>query len=298
MDKKSDSKLFLTLNEVPMKKIMIVALSILTQSALTALPVGNPSAASALCDGLLWEGHCGNPCDPCMSWCNAISFRLGFYGDYVFNRHLEIDRNEDNSDLDQTEIYTNAGMLVVNFWDRVDLFGVVGASNLSLQSNASAFTGTIGDIFELETDTNFSWSAGARATIWECGCTSLGVEAQYFYMNPDVKRISQAATDSIYPNSLIDAKYREWQLGVGVSHRINFFIPYIALKWSHSQLKFDQAQPGEPLPTDLTLFNCESKKDWGYAIGLSLVDCEKAMVTVEGRFGDEKALYVSGELRF
>ena len=280
--------------EVSMKKLFMTMLSVLACGAVYALPVGNPADASLLCDGLFWEGHCGDPCDPCLTWCDAWSFRIGFYGDYVWNRHMEVD--DHGPDIEQTELFTNAGFIAFNLYDRVDIFGTLGATNIFIDTNATAFHGGIDDRLEIETETHFSWSVGGRATLWECGCTSLGVEGQYFYTKPDVTRVTQAATASVYPgNHQVQAKYREWQVGVGIAHRINMLVPYIAVKWASSQLIFDHAIPG--IGT-VVLDNLESKKYFGYAVGVSLVDCEKASLTVEGRFADEKALYVNGQIRF
>ena len=280
-----------------MKKLFMTMLIVLTCGATYALPVGNPSDASLLCDGLFLEGHCGDPCDPCISWCEAFSVRLGFYGDYVFNRHMEINRHEDSSDVEHTQISTNAAFVAANFWDRLDIFATFGATNMIIDTNASAFGGPNGTRLEIETESDFSWSVGARGTIWECGCTSLGAEAQYFETRPDIRRVTLASVTSSYPDAILNAKYQEWQVGVGISHRINMFVPYIALKWSHAKTDMDNAIFGGTL-TGVTLYKNESKKHIGYAVGVSLVDCEKASLTVEGRFGDEKALYVGGQIRF
>jgi major outer membrane protein len=281
-----------------MKKSLITLLTVLASGSAYALPVGNPSDASLLCDGLLWEGHCADPCDPCLAWYNAFSFRLGFYGDYVFNRHLEIDTNEDDSDIEHTRISTNAALLTANLWDRLDLFATLGATSFDIDTNAFAFGGTNGSRLELESETNFSWSVGLRGTVWECGCTSLGIEGQYFFMRPDMRRVTQGADTSVYPDNIIDAKYREWQIGAGISHRINIFVPYVAVKWSRARLTFDNGIPNPTTLPGVKLFNTKNKKDWGWALGVSLVDCEKASLTVEGRFSDEKAVHVNGQIRF
>jgi major outer membrane protein len=278
--------------EVSMKKSFFTLLTVLACSAAQALPVGNPSDASLLCDGLIWEGHCGDPNDPCLTWCDAFSLRVGFYGDYVFNRHLRLDTNEFNKSIEHARLSTNAGFIAANFWDRFDLFTSLGATRLCLESNSFAFGGPSGSRTTVESSTDFSWSLGLRGTIWECGCTSLGAEAQYFSTCPHINRVTFAELISVYPSN-VDAKYREWQVGVGISHRINIFVPYIAVKWSRAKVDYDNATFGIA-----TLLDQRSKKDWGYAVGVSLVDCEKASLTVEGRFADETALYVNGQLRF
>lgn len=273
-------------------------LTVLACGAAYALPVGNPSDASLLCDGLFLEGHCGDLCDPCMTWCDAFSMRIGFYGDYVFNRHMEVDDHAHDCDIENTEIFTNAGYIAANFWDRFDLFATLGATNIFIDTNDKAFGLGGSGRFQIETDTDFSWSIGARGTIWECGCTSLGAEAQYFSAKPHVTRITDDAENSVYLANNIHAKYREWQIGVGISHRINMFVPYAAIKWSRAKLDFGDAVIAIPGAAAADLLDLESKKHFGYAIGVSIVDCEKASLTVEGRWADEKAVHVNGQIRF
>ncbi|WP_100934448.1 porin [Candidatus Chlamydia corallus] len=132
---------------------------------LQALPVGNPSDPSLLIDGTIWEGTTGDPCDPCATWCDAISLRAGFYGDYVFDRILKVDAPKMfsmgaqptgsvatnyttaadrpnpayNKHLHDAEWFTNAGFLALNIWDRFDLFCTLGASNGYIKGNSRAF---------------------------------------------------------------------------------------------------------------------------------------------------------------
>lgn len=297
-----------------MKKLFVTLLAVLTCGAAYTLPVGNPSEASLLCDGLFWEGSCCmDPCDPCATWCDAVSFRFGYYGDFVFNRHLRVHHHHEGDGrhhdaIEHTEVFTNAGYLALNVWDRVDIFSTLGATRLRIDTNAKTFiTGlpVAGERFHLETRSNFSWSIGARGTVWECGCTSLGIEGQYFQYKPHISRITIADADSIYFGHDDDRgsrlKFQEWQIGFGISHRINILVPYIAAKWSRARLNFEKHHDITGFPTvgdTLEFHDLRSRNGWGFAAGVSLVDCEKAAVTVEGRWGNERALYVNGQIRF
>lgn len=278
-------------------------LTVLACGSAIALPVGNPSDASLLCDGLFWEGNCCmDPCDPCASWCDAFSFRFGFYGDYVFNRHMEV-RNGDDGDgrrIERFALNTNAGYLALNLWNRFDVFATLGASDYSLNTNADSFVGVIvGPRAEVTTTTTFSWSVGGRATLWECGCTALGIEGQYFQFTPDIERVTIASAASVYPNNF-STKYREWQVGLGVSHRINMLVPYIAVKYARARLSNnnDRTLTLDGITLVDGLGTWRAQKHWGYAVGVSLVDCEKMSVTAEGRFADEKAFHVNAQIRF
>lgn len=306
---------------VIMRQFFFGFLAFLSCSPLYALPIGNPVDPVLLCDGLFYEGSCCRLldfCDPGASWCEAFSFRAGYYGDFVFQRSMEIDRHEASDFIENTEIFTNAGYLILNIWDRLDLFATLGATNIFLDTNASSFrlssTALLsGNRFELETETAFSWSIGARVILWQCGCTYLGAEAQYFASHPDIERVSlhtplgsagPSPTNSAYPDDNISLKYREWQFGLALAHRINNLIPYVGIKWAHAQMDMDDARftfigITDPSATaTINLHDLESRKDVGYAIGVTLTDCSKKSLTIEARFADEKALHINGQIRF
>ncbi len=137
------------------------------------LPVGNPGEPSLLIDGVLWEGASGDPCDPCSTWCDALSLRAGFFGDYVFNRLLKTDVPSTfrmaaqptgdaaatgttgkeltnvalHKNMTQSELYTNAGYLALNIWDRFDVFCTLGTTNAYIKGSSNAFNliGLIGN---------------------------------------------------------------------------------------------------------------------------------------------------------
>ncbi|MCC5832999.1 MAG: hypothetical protein JJU12_08170 [Chlamydiales bacterium] len=280
-----------------MKRLACLMLMILSCEAQYALPIGNPSEASLLCDGIFFEGPCYDLCQKGVNWCDAYSIRFGYYGDFVFNRHLEVDEPHQSDKIEYTEIYTNAGYLALNFWDRFDLFSTIGVTNFYIRSNAFTFVGPNGERFKLESKTDFSWSIGARATLFECGCTSIGAEGQVFFTKPHITRVTVAEADSIYPDNNIRFKYCEWQFGFGISHRIWNFVPYAGTKFSGVKVDFGDARFNFA-NLEIFLPDLDNRFFWGYVIGLSFVDQERAALTLEGRFRDEKAIYVNGQIRF
>lgn len=156
-------------------KSVLVFAALGSASSLQALPVGNPAEPSLMIDGILWEGFGGDPCDPCTTWCDAVSLRLGYYGDYVFDRVLKTDVNQqfemgaaptagatntaapttltarDNpaygKHFQDAEMFTNAAFMALNIWDRFDVFCTLGATNGYLKGNSAAFNlvGLFGD---------------------------------------------------------------------------------------------------------------------------------------------------------
>ncbi len=114
-----------------------------------------------------------------------------------------------HKNMTQSELYTNAGYLALNIWDRFDVFCTLGTTNAYIKGSSNAFnligligksaalaTGdrpnaSIGNAFvELYTDAEFSWSIGARGALWECGCATLGAEFQYAQAKPEISQIN------------------------------------------------------------------------------------------------------------
>lgn len=149
-------------------KSVLVFAALGSASSLQALPVGNPAEPSLMIDGILWEGFGGDPCDPCTTWCDAVSLRLGYYGDYVFDRVLKTDVAKEfemgkaptTADTDKltspttptprpnpaygkhfqdAEMFTNAAFMALNIWDRFDVFCTLGATNGYLKGNSASF---------------------------------------------------------------------------------------------------------------------------------------------------------------
>jgi len=274
-----------------MKKLAATLLTFLISGSAFALPIGNPWEASIMCDGICWEGNCGDYCDPCLSLCDAWSFRFGFYGDYVFNHDMNCDTCEGKPTIHDVEFYTNAGYLAFNLWDRVDLFATLGATRIYIETNLGFIRPGDNARDFLETDTSFSWSVGGRGTIWECGCLGVGIEGQYFRSKPDINFVREENNSSVYMNGE-KLKYHEWQVGLGAAYRINIaycstaLIPYIGIKWNRAWLE------------DIDQDDFKSNRYFGYAIGATLLGCNKGSITVEGRFLNEKAVYVNGQVRF
>lgn len=282
-----------------MRRIYLFLSILLMTMELYALPVGNPADPLLLKRGLLWEREC----DLCaMPWYSALSFRAGFYGDYVYNKHMEVVEPHDDV-IENTQIFTNAGFLTVNFCNRWDLFATLGATNLFIETNGATFNiittlGNTGVRCIIETTTAFSWSLGVRGALWKWGCATLGFEAQYFRTNPAIRLISSRSSQIRYVSDTLSAKYQEWQLGLGLSYRIRSLVPYVAVKWNGTRVGFGNPTFSGGNFEGAQLYNLQNKDSWGYAVGATLIACDMMSLTVEGRFVEERAFYLNGQIRF
>ncbi|MBI5274312.1 MAG: hypothetical protein HY860_04575 [Chlamydiales bacterium] len=283
-----------------MKKLVYGAIFSLTCASLSALPVGNPSESSLMKEGVCWQKGDDGVRHP---WLDHFSIRAGYYGDFEFNRHTKVSQDVSHQHMNRTSIYTNAGYLAFNFYDCVDLFTTLGVSKIYMQGDAAVFgSGAAGQWLDMETNSDFSWSVGARATLFQYAGMSIGLEGQYFATSPDLSRITQAAAFTTYHS--FDLSYSDWQVGLGVSYKIDAVIPtipYLAIKWSQVNIDMDNFNLAKALPNtlfDLTLYNLNSQRHLGYAAGVSFLDSEEISVTVEASFIDSKALYANFQLRF
>lgn len=288
-----------------MRKIVLTMITLFTSGAMQALPVGNPREASLFTKGIYCESGCIDWSDPCFSWCDAWSVRVGFYGNYVYNRHAKIDGGStDGAQIDRTFIFTNAGYLALNICDRFDIFATLGATNIEWITDLKAITAISNPIFtDLILASAFSWSVGGRATLWECNCFTIGLEGEYFQTSPHFDR--NIISNFVTPNDQYNTQYREWQVGLGAAYTIATrcpslaLIPYLAATWSgfHMDSSTFEFFTGESI-FSLPIPNFENAKRWGYVVGTTITLFDVTGITVEGRFGSEKALYVNGQLRF
>lgn len=294
--------------EYEMKKLVVMGLTMLSCGAAYALPVGNPADASLYLNGIYFDDTISvDPCDPCFSWCDAFSVRAGFYGDYVFNRHLER-RGDGHGLLQDADIHTNAGLLVLNIAERLDFFTTLGTTSIDLRSNATNWNASASRETDLHFKTHFSWSLGARATLWQCDCWAFGIEGQYFRTTPDLDYlVNYGDGTKNYFDENNRTKYHEWQVGLGVAYRFATscptlaFTPYAAVKWSGAKLRTDRDLiliVENPAEETWTINRMQNRKHWGWALGMTFSLCDMIGVTVEGRWGDESALHVNSQLRF
>jgi hypothetical protein len=283
-----------------MKKLLAVVIGLAAYSAVYALPVYNPDQPALLTHGVF---TCGEGC-----W----GIEAGFRGDYVFDRKLKFDKPGDNvadvhKDTCDYAISTNAGQLTLNLWDRLDVYGWAGAaaSEFGAQARLHSSTGFVGEWLNVhgQTKEGFAWGVGARAILWQCGRTAVGVDGQYAHSHANFQCVSSNGIPIQVPTNGADSSRfslnnSEWQVSLGISHRICWFVPYIAVKYSNFQGKFK----GPDWIGINGVFSGNAKfKNRNYVggvVGISLVDSGKMHVTAEGRFFDERALTVAADFRY
>lgn len=283
-----------------MKKFILFCLSLLLIPALEALPLGNPA------DPLLYPFGIIMGCeDPCA--CGPIwHIRAGYYGDFVYDRKLSVNRPAFRRGvIRKTTLRTNAAHLTLNFYDTVDLYATLGQTQLSLYANEQSFGALAPFQGILSTNTHFSWSIGARAVLLTWRCFTIGLEGQYFQTCTRLNDYFDSNGGTLsYFNENNQRTYTDWQLGGGLAYTIQNWspslglTPYIGIRGGRAKFDTNDFTFVNRSGTTITFRDMSSHLLWGYAAGATLNFCDCIGFTVEGRWGNEKALHVNGQITF
>lgn len=310
-----------------MKKLTLAFLMVVAGGSLFALPTFNPMGPALLKEGFFFD--CGEERDCCqpvpeMDWCDFTNWcdkdlaemfgiRLGYYGNFVFDRKLEVDDSQapeanKGATVHQTSLNTNSAFLGVSMMDRFELFTTLGASRAYLRAVGAVFGPDVDTNVEHElwTDSDFAWSIGGTAILWSCDCIAVGFNGQYFKTTPSISKLVSNEDDDFSVDMVKghDFKYSEWQVSLGASWWVHLsstgdtgLVPYFSLKYAQAKAESNRYESG--VKANITnIWNLESSQGFGYVLGATLVGGNRTNITVEGSWLNEKAVHVNGQIRF
>lgn len=239
----------------------------------------------------------GNPAEPGLmkkgiwlkpGWC---SFRAGYLDDWVYQQRFQDEFKLEGVTHTRTflKLSTYAGLLTINIKNGFDLYGIVGSSRLQLDQ-------------EIFTKRALSWGVGSKFILFRRQDFFIGADAKYFQTNQKPRYfIVDGAPYNIVSNYRL--KYKEVQASCGMSYRAWVFAPYINATYILTHVEPEPAVVLVRLPETDEIVDVESKsivskKHWGMALGLSLIDSSKATFAIEWRLFNQNAVNVNGEIRF
>lgn len=244
-------------------------------SSLVASPVGNAAAPMSFQDGVYLPG---NP---------DYSLRVGFSADHISDRHMRIDESSDKSHL-EAAIMSHTADVTLSMYNRFDLFGRFGVANFVARQNH-----TTSD-FELRTARDsFIWALGGRVVIYNWDFTTLSAFGEYSHFKADVTDVILGSISSGYTSSR--ATVRDWNVGIALSHEIDYAAPYIAVKYSDAHVNFTNSTISSP---SYGLKKMASRNHVGAVVGCTFMAGKKLDLSVEGRLFDETAMALVGAVRF
>ncbi len=262
-----------------MKKWIALFL-LMTSTFVYAGPIGNPSVPEIIEEGFMISPAAG------------ASVRVGYEGNFVSDARLTQYR-EGRGRVDEFQLDINSGTLTLNVLNRVDFYGVLGASRI--KSNWRFEVNNVESRIETETNYRLAWSAGTNIALLTWGNTAFGAGGRYTYTDPS---ISWLTSNGVPINNVrTTIKFREWQGNLGFSHKIDIFIPYIGVKYSNAKARIIDA--------DTIIANNGDASDhmkrnyhFGLYLGCTLSNAKLFMLNLEARLIDEEAFTISGDIKF
>ncbi|MBI5272744.1 MAG: hypothetical protein HY861_02030 [Chlamydiia bacterium] len=260
--------------------LLPLLLLIVLHNCLNAAPVGNTAAPQLIQEGFVVPSDC---------W---VDIRIGYEGDFVGNALLE-QLGEGSGRVDTFQQYTNSATVTLNILDRLDLFAGFGSSRVCADWRID-LDGII-ERLEMETLYHYLWSVGGRAVLLEWGQLFFGGGGRYAYCNYTPSWFTINAS----PESLSGSRFqwREWQADLDLSYKIDLFTPYLGVKYSSATStlgKFPAAISNSGQRSN----HFHNKNPVGIFIGCSISNGRYFMLNIEGRFVDENAVTITGDLRF
>ncbi len=240
----------------------------------------------------------GNPAQPALLTTSVIhtisedwSFRVAYLDDYVYNQHVknEFDFGPSNEKPPLVRFSTDAALITLNLWKRLDLYGIVGSSKLQMDQ-------------EIYTRRELAWGFGGKILFYNFRNLRLGCDLKYFQSNQQpLYLIVTGMPLNIVSDWII--KYREYQAAIGASYQAGMVCPYVNVSYIVTKLEpqpfgFLVNVPGMSEPTDASIRSFDGLRRWGMAVGASLIAGATSTLCIESRFFNQNAIDASLEIRF
>lgn len=245
-----------------------------------ASPVNNPAAPKMIEEGLYFQ---------CPTWYN---FRIGYEGNFVRDGRMEM-QNE-SKDIDGYQQDTNSGTFTLGLQNRFDFYGTVGAYRTKAAWRIKEFDDSFSRI-QLETHYNLSWSAGVKGIFFEWGNTTLSAGSRYSNISSNLLWLTKNGVPQSADHGKL--KYKEWQIDLAISHKIDFLIPYVGVQYNNTHIMIFN-EDVIIAPNENNKIQLKGKEHIGLNLGCAITAKKYFYLNLEGRLINEYAFTVSGEFKF
>ena len=219
------------------------------------------------------------------------TFSLGIKGGYEVDWTYGASFDTKSQDLLEGEGYgynalSQFGVLTLNFVDRIELFGLLGAHSFQWEQERKE-----GGHISYHVDPSLAWGVGGRALLAYWEDFHLSINASYVSSSPSSVR---ALADTVRDWSS-DIHFNAWQVGGGFSYQFAWFVPYVGVDYINETIETGHFS-SPLLPQNGFTFNL--KNPFGIYLGLGICVQKGWNLNIEARFINEEALSGSFDLKF
>lgn len=272
-----------------MKKILCSLSAFVLSSTLFCMPVLNPAEPAYVTQGLVL---------PCCE--GLLGVKFGYRGDFVYALKLKGDNRENHRNF---SLIANEGVLTINFARMIDLYGFLGAANYSLVGQKLRGHHEQRKVFvEFASSSTLITGIGLKAILWEGnigvgGKTYLTFDYAYEYMSTAPFSYLKV-NNSMVMNPGVGYKFHEGQAALTLGHKIKKLLPYFSVLWAYGRTNPGDKTTFDSGTNEIRFNTLKSYKNIGFAIGAAYLDDCRMSLTFEGRFVNEIAFTIAGNLKF
>lgn len=238
----------------------------------------------------------GNPLDPTFyteglfsNCAKNVSIRVGYVQEFIYKGTYKDEFINTDSTPSQTQLSTYAGILTFNFYNRLDVYGILGNTNIRMDR----------DFFEKR---RISWGLGTKATLYRRSNFAIGIDGKYFQVKFKPRYLLyQGIPGSVLTDFSLE--YVEAQGCLAISYASKLISPYIGATYFFSKImpcprSFLVEIPNLEAVYEFELKTSINRKRWGMVIGASILGSQKMTLNLESRVFDQNGVNITGELRF
>lgn len=188
--------------------------------------------------------------------------------------------------------------LEVGLAPRLDLFFKAGTAD----ANLNEFNDEFGSDYDVEFDGDFgsAWGFGLKAKLFEVGKFNFITTAEYlrYKVDSNVTEDGVAIWDEIYnpgdtSTGSAEMDVAEWEVCLLVSKSFGWFVPYVGVSYSDSDvtasIDMDYLYSNGDLFVSDWELNWEQEENLGFSLGFNVELGEHFAANVGGKFGNEKS---------
>ncbi|MCP5505540.1 MAG: hypothetical protein H7A38_01480 [Chlamydiales bacterium] len=224
---------------------------------------------------------------------NWWGVKLGYQWDQTYEKRIKVEERISSvrERFDKYFSRKNEAVLIFNASDRFEVYGRLGVMKLDLSQRPTD------DVkLNYHTDNQFLWGVGGRVILVYWDEVVMGVNALY---SGSFMRVNEILENG-EPRRTSGArfKYNEWQVGISFSREIGIFNPYLGLAYSSFSSRLYNIPLDPRFSITITDENLEARDPFILLLGLGLNNGKNVSLNLESRLVGEKAISLTGFVRF